>query len=1031
MIQELPMLQFLRPDASALVVNGFVPETFGFGSVIVKEGDKADAFFVLASGKARVVKTTPAGEEVSLNIMRTGDSFGEIGLLDANAIRSATVRASSDVEVLRLDKGVFDALLRINPDIRPGFELHIKHRSLNTFFRLHTPFGKLSPAKLSKLLGEFQPINVPKGDLVFKQGDPPGALFIVEDGHLRVFQDDDTGQRHYLNYLRKGDYFGEISVFKGTKRSASVEAVSACKLLSLSPESFRSVLDENPEMRAAMEEHIAQYEYRKIARVPLDFADELLPADVAPKVGLDQVDQVAEEAAREKPFASKEGYFVKKAGKLKKKFPHVMQIDEMDCGAACMAMICRHFGRAISLSKIRQLLFTSTDGTSLKALCRGAEELGLAARSVKASLRNLDQMPLPAIVHWGGNHWVVLYEVAANVVGVADPGVGLRQVPRAEFEKEWTGYAALFDYTSAFEKAQVGKTSAAWLLEFFRPHTRVLAKAVGLALVVSVLEMVIPVFTQVIVDRVLVDRDVGLLKTLFFAMLFVLFFSTIAMVLQRYLLSFVAVRVDAASLDFLTRRLLSLPMTYFNNRRTGDIQRRIQGLRQLRSILIDHAVAGMTSVAQLGTALVLMAIYSPFLTSVFLVTVPLYIILMRFSSKRLRPIFDSLEEAFGKYSSHQIDAIKGIETVKALGAESSLRGLMLGQFQKLADKQFRSDFTIMTYQGSIQTVTFLTTAIFLWAGAHQVLAGTLTVGGLVAFGSLVSLANGPITVLLSLWDQVQLSSVLLNRLNDVFEPEPEQGEDRSRLHRVQTLEGRVRFQNMSFQYGGPESSPILDNVTFDVQPGKMVAIVGRSGSGKTTLIKCLSGLLEPTAGSIFFDGVDMKTLNYRDLRRHVGFVLQENYLFDDTIAKNIAFGEEEPDMDRVLWAARVANAHEFIDRLPLGYETRIGESGIAISGGQKQRVAIARAVYNRPPILVFDEATSALDTESERAVKENMDRVLKGRTSFVIAHRLSTIRDADQILVLEKGRLVEQGTHEELMNRTGLYFYLCSQQLGM
>jgi ATP-binding cassette subfamily B protein len=235
---------------------------------------------------------------------------------------------------------------------------------------------------------------------------------------------------------------------------------------------------------------------------------------------------------------------------------------------------------------------------------------------------------------------------------------------------------------------------------------------------------------------------------------------------------------------------------------------------------------------------------------------------------------------------------------------------------------------------------------------------------------------------------------------------------------------------MGFRYGGTESPPILEGITLDVPVGKMVAIIGRSGSGKTTLIKCLAGLLEPTEGTIRYDGVDLKTLNYHDLRRQVGFVLQENYLFNDTIARNIAFGDNEPDMDAVIWASRMANAHEFIERLPLGYETMVGESGLAISGGQRQRIAIARAVYRRPPIIVFDEATSALDTESERAVKDNMAQLLTGRTSFVIAHRLSTVRDADVIVVLEKGRLVEQGTHDELMKHQGLYYYLVSQQLA-
>jgi ATP-binding cassette subfamily B protein len=335
------------------------------------------------------------------------------------------------------------------------------------------------------------------------------------------------------------------------------------------------------------------------------------------------------------------------------------------------------------------------------------------------------------------------------------------------------------------------------------------------------------------------------------------------------------------------------------------------------------------------------------------------------------------------------------------------------------------------YDGAIQIVTLLSVTLFLWVGAQQVMAGKLTIGVLVAFSSLVALANAPIVVLLNLWDNVQLSSVLVNRLNDIFEQEPEQGHDRSRLVPVKTLEGRIRLQNVGFRYGGPESSAILEEVSFDAPPGKMVAIVGRSGSGKTTLVKCLAGLLEPTEGTIFYDGIDLKSLNYRDLRRQIGFVLQENHLFDDTIARNIAFGEDEPDMDRVLWAARVASAHEFVERFPLGYDTRVGESGIALSGGQRQRIAIARALYSRPPVLIFDEATSSLDTESERAIKENLDRLLRGRTSFVIAHRLSTIRDADFIMVLEKGRLAESGTHDELMDRQGLYYYLVSQQLGL
>ncbi len=337
----------------------------------------------------------------------------------------------------------------------------------------------------------------------------------------------------------------------------------------------------------------------------------------------------------------------------------------------------------------------------------------------------------------------------------------------------------------------------------------------------------------------------------------------------------------------------------------------------------------------------------------------------------------------------------------------------------------------MSYDSVLQTIGMLSTAIFLWVGANQVMTGALSVGGFVAFSSLTALAYGGILRTLGVWDNMQFASVLLNRLNDIFEQDPEQGRDRSRLAPVHSLEGRIELKKVSFKYGGPEAPNILSDITLDLAPGRMVALVGRSGCGKTTLIKLIAGLLEPTEGTIMFDHVDLKTLNYRDVRRHIGMVLQENHIFNETIARNIAFGDAEPDLDRVLTAAQTAAAHDFIMRLPMGYETKIGESGLSLSGGQKQRVAIARAIYNNPPILIFDEATSALDTESERAIQDNLGRLMAGRTTIVIAHRLSTIREADTIVVLEKGMVAETGNHDQLMAQRGLYFYLSSQQLGI
>ena len=290
---------------------------------------------------------------------------------------------------------------------------------------------------------------------------------------------------------------------------------------------------------------------------------------------------------------------------------------------------------------------------------------------------------------------------------------------------------------------------------------------------------------------------------------------------------------------------------------------------------------------------------------------------MRYASSRLFPLYAELEEVHGRYQSFQIDAIKGIETVKALGAEHSFRELMLRQFHGVVRKRFQADFMMMSYNGTIYSITLLSVMLFLLVGAHQVMQGKMSIGALVAFNALVALANAPIVALMTLWDNLQHATVYLNRLDDIFQTEPEQGTDRSRLIPVKSLEGRISFRRMGFRYGGVESPPILEDITVEIPPNTMVAIVGRSGSGKTTLIKCLAGLLEPTDGAILYDGIDLKSLNYRDLRRKIGFVLQENHLFDDTIARNIAFGEEEPDLDAVMWAAQVANAREFIEQLPL------------------------------------------------------------------------------------------------------------------
>src|SRR5712692_2704835 len=628
-VRRSSAFRFLSDEHFAALEPVLQEEHYDFGDVIVRQGDPADSFYILTRGRARALKIKEDGEEIPLGTLKPGDSFGEAALAEGG-VRAATVRCSTAVDVLRINRNDFLQLVQQVPELKHYIEMIGRNRAVQSFLYQFSNFGRLPAPALRSMIDKLTPVGAAKGSLIIREGDAAGPLYVIEKGRARAFAGV-NGRELNLAFYREGDFFGELSILNGAPRAASVEAFTDCQLLALEPQAVLELRSRFPEFDKLLSERLAIYQAKTEARIPLDFTEELLPAETqrADKTELDgeQPPEGAEE--KEDPFADEQGYF-RKRGRRIRKIEHIQQIDEMDCGAASLGMICRHFGRKVSLARIRQLCHTATDGTSLKALVRAASELGLAARALKVSLRNLPMMPLPSIAHWEGNHWIVLYDVDPEFVRVADPALGLRKLPRREFEAKWTGYAALFDYTTAFEQAPESKPTLAWVLPFLARFKVILFQVLGLAVAVSVLQLLFPVFTQMVVDKVIVENDVGLLKTILLGMLAAIVFVQLSTLAQEYLLAFAAVRLDTAVLDFLSRKLLSLPMTYFTSRRTGDIQRRLDGARQVREFAVQQGIGALLALIYLAGALSLMAIYSPFLMLAFLGTTPLYVGLMIF-----------------------------------------------------------------------------------------------------------------------------------------------------------------------------------------------------------------------------------------------------------------------------------------------------------------------------------------------------------------------------------------------------------------
>ena len=983
-------------------------KTYPFGETVFHVGDAADAMFVIVSGRARVVGIGATGEEVTLALLQTGDVLGITALLSSEP-RNASARAADELILLRIARSDFEKVIRRNPAIVEPFRKYVSSMGLQNFLKQYTALETLPAHVLRGLVSEFEERAVRRGELVVRQGDPGDRFYIVRSGSLQALRKDGAAER-VVGQMGPGEFFGELALLTGAPRAASVVAVTDGQLYSMGKPGFDRALSSSPAFRARLEERAQLYRSESSA------GDE-------PSRILDAPDATEEDAGVSVAAAARAPLW----RRLLKKYPYIRQHDETDCGAACMAMITAYYGSPVGVARMRDLANVDADGATMWSVAQAAETLGFHARGLQLSYEALQELDLPAIVHWEGYHYIVLWEASAKGVLVGDPGIALRRLSAEEFQRGWTGRALELIPTAKFGSTEKIKSPFRRFWPIVRPHSGLLVEVLGASLLLSILGLGIPLFTQTILDRVLVTGAADLLNILLLGMLGVAAFQALLTAVRRAILVHISTAANARLVSDFLRHVLSLPMKFFDLRRVGDVISRVGENDKIRAALVG-TIPGviLDTVLALGY-FGLMAFYNTSLMLVVLAVVPLFVILMVAFTPAIRR---NRQEHFTKHAdawSTMIECFTGIGTVKATATEPAVRWKMESQF---------IDSVIVARKGarletwSTTLATFLQTAsaiLFLWYGARQVMAGAMTVGQLLAFTTLAASVIAPILRLVDAWDVLQDVGNALDRLNDVFDAKPE--EDGRGLLTLASLKGRITFDHVTFKYSSGQDKPTLAGITLDLVPGETVAVVGRSGSGKSTLAKLILGLYPPTKGRLMIDGHDLRTLNRRALRRRIGVVPQEVFLFSGTIRDNIALGDSDVTFDRVVEAARLAGAHEFITGMAMGYDTKVGERGMSMSGGQRQRIALARALLRKPDVLVLDEATSALDNESERAIQANLQEASRGRTTIVIAHRLSTVRNADRILVLDSGTVVEQGRHDELVEKAGLYASLVGQQV--
>lgn len=732
------------------------------------------------------------------------------------------------------------------------------------------------------------------------------------------------------------------------------------------------------------------------------------------------------------------------------RFPFLQQLDAMDCGPTCLRMIAKYYGKSYTVQELREKSFITREGVSMLGISDAAESIGFKTLGAKITFEKLaNEVPLPCIVHWKQNHFIVVYKVKSrkskggpSVVYVSDPAHGLVEYTEEEFLSGWlstrkdgedNGIALLLEPTNDFyehdgEKADKQKIS--YFFKYLRPYKGLMVQLILAMVAGSLLQLIFPFLTQAVVDVGIGTSNLSFITLALIAQL-VLFISQMSVgFIRSWILLHISTRINISLISDFLIKLMKLPIGYFDTKMIGDIMQRIGDHARIESFLTGSSIKTLFSFVNFIVFGAVLAYYSLWVLAVFLIGNTLYVLWVLFFMRYRRDLDFKRFAAASQEQSNVIQLITGMQEIKLNNCEKqkrwsweriqvklfkiNIKGLALGQYQELGSMFFSQTTSIF--------ITFL--------AAQSVIKGDMTMGMMMSLTYIIGQLSAPISEFIGFARAMQDAKISMERLAEIHQKEDEEEVSDMQIGTL-PVDKTLEISDLSFSYDGADRNYVLEEINLTIPEHKVTAIVGASGSGKTTLVKLLLGFYPPNKGEIRIGETPLKNINPHVWRSKTGAVMQDGFIFSDSIADNITVSDENPNKERLLHAVKAANIQEFVESLPLGYNTKIGQEGNGVSQGQRQRILIARAIYKNPEFIFFDEATNALDANNEKIIMQNLDEFFKGKTVVVVAHRLSTVKNADKIIVMEKGRIIEEGTHSELTKKQGAYYELVKNQLEL